>query len=105
MSAQVISNCLLGLLLVWTSSWGASFESLEQPDTFVVRGRMNYVNIEGGCWVLEETTGKKYDLIGRHPQLYKQGLRVVALVKKPDRPVYGFCPGEKVELIRVLGAL
>lgn len=101
MGIQSITIYFLSFFLIWGLT-GESGASILHPENRIVQGTMNFVPIEGGCWILEDDKGKKYELIGRHPQLYREGLRVVLLLKKPGRPVYGFCPGEKMELVQVI---
>lgn len=101
MSFQSIGTCFFSIFLLWGLA-GNDEGSRLLPQTQIVQGTMKYVSVEGGCWVLVADSGKKYELIGRHPQLEREGLRVVVLLKKPDQPVYGFCPGEKMKLIQVM---
>lgn len=101
MRLQSIGTCFFSILLLWGLAGNAESSWL-QPKTQIVQGTMQYVTVEGGCWVLVSDSGKKYELIGRHPQLEREGLRVVVLLSKPDQPVYGFCPGEKMKLVQVV---
>lgn len=101
MGIQSIATYFLCFFLVWGLG-GKEGVCLLKPANKVVQGTMKYVPIEGGCWVLEDDQGKKYEIVGNHPRLYSEGLRVVLLLKKPSQPVYGFCPGEKMVLVQVI---
>lgn len=68
-------------------------ESLEEPTlqeqkapTFEVTGRVAYLELEGGGWVIESNSGITYEPLNLAKQYKKQDLPVrVVATKRPDR--------------------
>ena len=73
---------------------------LEVPGTFLISGRMRYLNVEGGCWYLEAADGKRYEPAGEDlHQLYVEDL-YVKLTVRTMKGVASICQvGEPVEVI------
>jgi hypothetical protein len=62
---------------------------------------VRFVNVEGGCWALDDRTGKRYEPIALPPQFKADGKRVRVTLK--PRPEMGsFCMvGEIVEIVTI----
>lgn len=76
---------MLLLVLSWAGCRAGSDVSEEtMPDgSFVVSGRMEFVNIETGCWVLVADDGRRFEPSGEKAKpLWKNDLRVVVRVRE-----------------------
>jgi hypothetical protein len=85
-------------------SWGG-VETEDEP--FVLSGTMRYLDIQGGCWVLETAERKRFQPDGTPEQLRllrREGARVTLwVVRAPDR--YGTCMvGPWVRVLRIIQA-
>ncbi|SDW29906.1 hypothetical protein SAMN05444487_102188 [Marininema mesophilum] len=79
-------------------------EAEKNPQWFLF-GTMRYLNLEGGCWIVEGDNGERFQLIG-DPAILKglqiEGLRVTLLVESASNR-YGKCMvGRYVRLIRLI---
>jgi hypothetical protein len=74
-----------------------------QGDTFVLAGRMEFVNIETGCWVLVSDDGNRYEPSGDNADsLWKDGLRVTIRARQLTG-VASICQtGRIVEVVEII---
>ncbi|WP_258838946.1 hypothetical protein [Mechercharimyces sp. CAU 1602] len=99
----VVSLLLLLLTGMLPAERSEADPSLVTHPSIVVEGKMHYIAIEGGCWVLETSFGKKYQLHGAQvKQLHVPDLKVmVRIIPTPDR--YTACQmGESAQLVQIL---
>ncbi|MDN4593076.1 hypothetical protein [Polycladomyces subterraneus] len=71
-------------------------------ETWILQGTLRYLDLEGGCWVLEDDTGKRFQLVGLPPSLLQNGVRLRLEVKKAERMMGKCQTGEFVRVLRVL---
>jgi hypothetical protein len=94
------------LLLAHLCACGSSDPPPRNPP-FVVSGLVEFVNVEGGCFVFHGVDGDDYHLIAR-PEVALQDVLengaflAVELRLRPD--LAGFCPGKIAEVLRILSA-
>lgn len=95
---------LLGIVIGAAVFW-PSMEIQTQEQVTVLKGTMQWLNIQGGCWVLENDKGLRYELVGKESLLQplrKEGLRVTVAVQE-DPELVGKCMvGRMVRVIRVI---
>ena len=91
----MIRSALL-LLLVTAICAGcrtSSDVSVENPKdgSFVISGRMEFIDVETGCWVLVSDDGRRFEPSGENSgPLWKQGLRVTVRLR-PLKGVASVC--------------
>jgi len=71
-------------------------------ETWMLEGTLRYLDLEGGCWVLEDDTGQRYQLVGLPSSLLQNGVRLRLEVKKAERMMGKCQTGEFVRVLRVL---
>jgi inhibitor of cysteine peptidase len=71
------------------------------PDAFRVDGHVRFVNVEGGCWVIDAADGTRYEPVNLPEAFRSDGLPVRAALKpRPD--LASICMvGEIVELLSI----
>ncbi|MFD1408156.1 hypothetical protein ACFQ49_08325 [Kroppenstedtia eburnea] len=94
------------LVLVWLMTVGLSqVDAGAEPSRMELTGTMHFLQIQGGCWVLEADRGGRYELVGDRASLLplrREGLRVTVVVEA-DPDLVGRCMvGRMVRLIRVI---
>lgn len=92
------------LLLVWV---GFAAEATAEVPTFTVTGTMQFHPLQGGCWLLVDEQGIRYELVGEArllQPLMKEGLRVTVEVREDSQLVGKCMAGRMVQLVRVIQA-
>ncbi len=75
--------------------------TVDDPEAFVIDGTVHFLNIEGGCWVIETQDGARYEPFGMPLEFETDGLRVRAAVK-PKRDALSICMvGTLVEVVEI----
>ncbi len=71
------------------------------PGVFVVDGTVRFLPVEGGCWSIEGTNGRRYEPINLPAEFRHDGLPVRAMLKaRPD--LASVCMvGESVEILEI----
>ncbi|PTX55024.1 hypothetical protein C8P63_12346 [Melghirimyces profundicolus] len=98
---------LLAVALFLPGMWVSGDRAAAEPPTTILEGRMHYLDIQGGCWVLVEDRGRRFELVAEPALLQPlkvEGLRVTVEVR-PDSNLVGKCmAGRMVRLIRIIRA-
>lgn len=98
---EVMLLVVLLLLAVFRLPAGA----LAEAQGMQLTGTMHLLDVQGGCWVLKEEGGGRYELVGEQAALQplrQEGLRVTVEVRA-DPGLVGRCMvGRMVHLIRVV---
>lgn len=59
--------------------------NVNEPSPVVIDATVRLVNVEGGCWVLETRSGRRYEAAGLPAEFREDGLEVtVELQRRPD---------------------
>lgn len=99
--ALILTVCLLTVAAgVWTAiQWKGKTVNGE---TWILQGTLRYLDLEGGCWLLEDNAGKRYQLVGLPSSLLQNGVRLRLVVQKAERMMGKCQTGEFVRVLRVL---
>jgi hypothetical protein len=94
----------VGLLTAGVGVWTATQwqGKTVNGDTWILQGTLRFLDLEGGCWMLENDTGKRFQLVGLPPSLLQNGVRLRLEVKKAERMMGKCQTGEFVRVLRVL---
>lgn len=102
---QLRRKVLLWVVLSLLMVFGPPGVSLAETQGMQLTGTMHFLDVQGGCWVLEADGGGRYELVGRQAALqplHREGLRVTVEVQA-DPGLVGRCMvGRMVHLIRVV---
>jgi hypothetical protein len=84
------------------SSLPADADRSTVAEDFLLEGTMHYLDVQGGCWVLQDDQGTRYQLIGNTQSLEKEGLRLVVKVRPGTGLVSKCMVGKLVRLVKVV---
>lgn len=76
----------------------------ENDGSWILEGRVRYLNLQGGCWAVEDDRGQRFELVGEADNLSrirKDGMKVRLLVQSEQRMSYCMI-GPLVRVLRVL---
>lgn len=82
---------------------GSCAVEISTPDHLSIRATVTFVSIEGGCWTLVTTTGKRYEPVNLPAGYQEDGLEVrVTLRARTD--MASICMvGDLVEILSIGG--
>jgi hypothetical protein len=93
--SRAATVCLLLLLMLWSLSvHGGSFS---ENDQFKIDGAMQFLDVEGDCWLFAGRDGKHYYPINVSEEFKVDGIRVTATIVF-RRDIASICPGEIVKI-------
>ncbi|OYD09884.1 hypothetical protein [Paludifilum halophilum] len=95
--------CFLVALCGWTLS-GLPVQA-EPSGDFILKGTMRYLDIQGGCWVLVDESGERFELVGDAEQLARvqvDGLKVRVVVRRASDRVSRCMIGPILYLQRII---
>ncbi|MFC4078288.1 hypothetical protein [Salinithrix halophila] len=102
-------RCWVTVACVLCLGWGGASLSAAQEvpgnPQWILSGTMRYINVEGGCWILETDNRGRYQLTGDASilkRLQVDGLQVTVLVEKAPGSVGKCMIGQWVRLVRLL---
>jgi len=72
-------------------------------DSTIIQGTMRFIEVVGGCWQLETSDNRHYELMGQDLEsIYVDGLKV-ELEVKPVKGVNSICQvGDMVQVLQIM---
>ena len=74
---------------------------VDDPEAFVIQGKVSFVQVEGGCWAINATDGVRYEPLGLLPAFQDDGLEIQAAVKYRDDLATACMVGRNVEILAI----
>ncbi len=73
------------------------------PDSFVIEGKMVFLDVEGGCWQFISTNNETYELVGENIEtIYFDGIQARLVVRELEDRVSICMVGKIVEVLKIV---